>query len=367
MAEPFKNMFSPEYVLRLAERVEQVYPHIDTNPIRDLEHDGTLTLEMKGRASAIAERLRDCLGAPAPDVFEHVVELTTTGERWSGFDIWPHTMVVEQLGVAHPHEALDALYVLTQHFTAEFAIRPLLLNHQELVLERLRSWLDDNSEHVRRLISEGTRPYLPWGQRLNAIVDDPSLTLGLLEVLRDDPSEYVRRSVANHLNDLSKTAPDLVVETCRRWLNEQATEPVNRQRMVRHALRTLIKRGHTNALSLLGAGPASVRNVRVRVDPGSIKLGESFELLVDAEATGNVPEKWVVDFAIHFVKANGSTAPKVFKGTTLNEQTAGPWHWSKKVSVKPISTRRYYEGTHVVEVMINGKSVGNDEFELVMP
>ena len=139
MTEPFKNHFSVTYVNRLAHRVEQVFPHINANSIRELEHDGTLTLEMKGRASAIAERLRFCLDAPVPDVFAHIVELTIADDAWTGFDIWPHTMVVEQLGVAHPEAALDALYVLTQHFTAEFAIRPLLLTHQEMVLGRLRS------------------------------------------------------------------------------------------------------------------------------------------------------------------------------------------------------------------------------------
>lgn len=367
MTEPFKNHFSATYVHRLADRVEQVYPHLDATPIRDLEHNGALLLEMKGRASAIADGLRLCLDAPAPSLFSRVVELTTAPEPWSGFDIWPHTMVVEELGAAHPAEALDALYVLTQHFTAEFAVRPLLVHHPSLVFERLSVWCTDDSEHVRRLVSEGTRPFLPWGLRLQALADDPSDTLPLLHALRDDPSEYVRRSVANHLNDLSKVAPDLVIDTCRRWLQERASEPTNRQRMVKHALRTLIKRGHADALSLIGAGKASVRNARVRVEPGSIRLGEAFELRVDAEAAGRKPEKWVVDFAIHYVKANGSTAPKVFKGTTVPEQSAGPWTWRKQVAVKPVSTRRYYEGTHVVEVFINGQSIGSDEFELVMP
>jgi 3-methyladenine DNA glycosylase AlkC len=359
--EPFKNLYSRDYLARMASRVETVFVGRSGAPLRALELDG---LEMKARAWAVAGCLRAILGSSGPALLDEVVRLAATEPALSGFDVWPMTMVVEQEGAGHVEAGLDALYVLTQLFTGEFALRPLYLAAPDVVLTRMAQWVTDPSEHVRRLVSEGMRPRLPWGIRLQGLVRDPAPTLPLLEALRDDPSEYVRRSVANHLNDIAKDHPDVALAVCARWL---AGAPEPRRRLVRHALRSLVKQGDPEALALMGAREASVREASLGVSPARLTLGESLHLDLSVVGAAQSEEKWVVDVVVHFVKANGGTSPKVFKGTEVVVSSPGEWRWGKALPLRPVTTRRHYTGEHAVEVQVNGTAVARASFWLEVP
>ena len=263
----------------------------------------------------------------------------------------------------HFDVALALLKDLTKQSSSEFAIRPFLAAEQERTLAVLEEWVGDANHHVRRLVSEGTRPRLPWGKRLSAFVEDPSPVLPLLEALKDDPSEYVRRSVANNLNDIAKDHPDLVVETAGRWLEGASEE---RRRLVRHACRTLVKQGHPGALEALGYGPPRISLRELTVLTPEVRLGEALRFEVAFRSDADTAQDLMVDYVVHHRKANGTTSPKVFKWKILT-LGAGKEHVAvRRHPMKRISTRKYYPGAHFVELQVNGRTMGRASFELAM-
>ena len=210
---------------------------------------------------------------------------------------------------------------------------------------------------------EGTRPRLPWAGRLDMFIQDPTPTLALLEQLKDDPSPFVRKSVANHLNDISKDYPHLVIETFQRWRKGASKE---RLWIIRHALRTLVKQGDPAALELLGYGPPQVSLHDLHIEPAQIQMGESFTFGFTLQSESDEAQNLIIDYVIHFVKANGKTSPKVFKLSTRMLNGRQSSHIQKKHTIKPITTRRYYPGEHRLEIQVNGQVLGGTPFHLKM-
>ncbi|MEM1334754.1 MAG: DNA alkylation repair protein [Actinomycetota bacterium] len=326
-------------------------------------------LELGARAQQIA----DAMAAHLPADRRLAIQLVeaSLGPELDGADefgmatffYWPHVKFVAEHGHDHLDDALRLQYELTKRFTAEFSIRAYLVGeHRDATLDQLAVWTNDPNEHVRRLVSEGTRTRLPWAPRLHEFVTDPSPVLPLLEALHDDESEYVRRSVANNLNDIAKDHPSLVVETCRRWWPDADADG---RRMIRHALRTLVKAGDLDALDVLGFGPSSpARVVGGRVEPTSARIGGTVRVHVEVENPSTDRANALVDVRVHFVKANGSTSPKVFKGAELELAAGETATVSKKVSVRQHSTRIHHAGTHAVDALINGTIVEIGTFKL---
>jgi 3-methyladenine DNA glycosylase AlkC len=257
---------------------------------------------------------------------------------------------------------MRAQHALTQRFTAEFSIRPFLMQHEAATLMRLRQWTQDPSEHVRRLVSEGTRPRLPWAPRLPAFQKDPTPVLALLELLKDDPALYVRRSVANNLNDIGKDHPEVLTGTTYQWLQNASEE---RQWIVRHALRTAIKRGEPGALAVLGFGAQADVAVRgAQITPTRAAIGEKVVLAFEVVNRSAAQQRVLVDFRIHYTKANGSTAAKVFKLKTLELQAGESARLQKTVSLAQMSTRTHYPGRHQVDALLNGHAEPLGHFDL---
>jgi 3-methyladenine DNA glycosylase AlkC len=277
----------------------------------------------------------------------------------SGFLAWPLAQYIEEFGLSYPEDSLGALKEITKEMSAEFAVRPFLLKFPTETLNVLKNWANDPNAHVRRLVSEGTRPRLPWGQRLPHFLADPSHCLPLLRMLRDDPEIYVRKSVANHLNDISKDHPDLLVKEMRAWLKGASKE---RRWVVRHACRSLIKAGHGPCLDLLGFSPAGISAARLNVSPQRLILGGQLALGFTAIPTRD--ESWLIDYAVHHRKANGRTSAKVFKWKVLKVQKGKAVEIQKKHAIRVISTRRYYDGKHAVEILVNGQPVAKAGFWL---
>ncbi|MGB0129174.1 MAG: MEKHLA domain-containing protein, partial [Rhodocyclaceae bacterium] len=234
--------------------------------------------------------------------------------------------------------------------------------HPEATLERLRQWATDPSVHVRRLVSEGTRTRLPWAPRLPQFQADPQPVLALLELLKDDPSEYVRRSVANNLNDIGKDHPDLLLDIARRWL---AGAPEPRRRLVAHALRTAVKRGDAAAIAVLGFGVAeNVAVEEVSISPAALSEGGRVKFQFALANPGATAQTVRADLRIHFVRTNGRKHPKVFKVREVVLPPGKRVRLAKTVSLEPMTTRRHYPGGHRAEALLNGRVVPLGQFEL---
>jgi len=359
MPEPFKNLLNAAVVRDVGARLERHLPGFPRGRFERMALAGLDALEMKARAMQIASALEACLppefGAAA-DALEAAI-----ADGLAGWALWPVGEYVARRGLETPERALAVLHALTQRFTAEWAIRPFIVRHPALVFETLQRWTADPSEHVRRLASEGSRPRLPWGLQLRSLIADPSPTLPLLEALLDDPSEYVRRSVANHLNDIAKDHPHQLADWLERHLPGASDE---RRALLRHASRTLIKSGDTRVLAAWGLGTPLRGNATLAVSPRRIALGESVMLAVELSTASRRPQALVVDYAIHHVKANGSSSPKVFKGWTLTLAAGETRAFARSHAVRPITTRRYFAGAHRVELLINGRVEAEAAFEL---
>ena len=260
-----------------------------------------------------------------------------------------------------PERALRSLHAITQRFTAEWAIRPFIVAQPALVFATLQRWTTDPSAHVRRLVSEGSRPRLPWGLQLKSLIADPSPALPLLRALQDDPSEYVRRSVANHLNDIAKDHPAIVVQ----WLAEHLPgAPPQRQRLLKHASRTLIKQGHPEVMKAWGLGRPLRGTVRLKIEPKRVRIGETLTLQLTLVSGAARAQPLQIDYAVHHVKASGATSPKVFKGWALKLAPHATLQLEKRHSMRVVTTRRYHPGRHDLDLRINGQVLARAGFDL---
>jgi 3-methyladenine DNA glycosylase AlkC len=369
MAEPLKNYFGPEVPARIADMIHNVDGAFPREAFLVDALDGFEALELTPRARHIAL----ALGRHLPQDYEQAVEIliASLGPKLesvelTGMEVFlymPHVFYVAEFGTEHFEASMRAQYELTQRFTAEYSIRVFLERFPGRTLARLREWAHDESVHVRRLVSEGTRPRLPWAPRLRAFQADPRPVLELLDLLKDDPELYVRRSVANNLNDIGKDNPAVLIQTCRRWAQDATAE---RRLLIRHALRSAVKRGEPAALEILGFGEATAASVReIRVVPAVAPIGESVTIDVELANEGSSTERLLVDLRVHFVKANGRRGPKVFKLKELELQPQASAHLVKTISLAQHTTRTHYPGRHRVEVLVNGRAGATHPFDVV--
>ena len=374
MPEPFKNLLNDTTVRTAARDLHRAWPKFD---VRAFERDaltGLDALELKARAMHIASALEATLPqdfGQAATLIETtlappLVEATGVGSAASktglvGWVLWPVGEFVVRRGMAQPQRALQTLHALTQRFTAEWAIRPFIVEHPQLCWDTLALWAQDPSLHVRRLVSEGSRPRLPWGLQLKSLMADPSPTLPLLRALQDDPSDYVRRSVANHLDDIAKDHPRLVAD----WVEEHLPgASKGRQALLKHASRTLVKQGDARILKAWGLGQRLRGEASLKVSPRRVSVGESLSLHVSVRSSAPRAQKMVIDYAVHHVKASGETSPKVFKGWVLDLAAHEERVLHKSHSMRLITTRRYHAGRHEVDLRINGEAVASASFDL---
>ena len=371
--EPFKSAISPDLIKLIAGHFARVVPGLDAAGFAAPLLSQLESLELKERVIAVAEALHLALPTdPEPRAQALLAVLHPDHDEsfsrpsddtgLSSWGIWPLTHLVGQHGLGTTERALRTLREMTKRGTAEFDVRPFIAADPETALPIISSWVDDPDHHVRRLVSEGTRPRLPWGMRLQGLVADPSPILPVLEKLRDDPSEYVRRSVANHLNDIAKDHPDLVADIAQDWM-EGADK--NREKMLRHACRTLIKQGHAGALAAFGFRPPEL-SASITLQTPKVTYGEALAFEVTLSSTGKKPQQLVVDYLVHHQKADGSLSPKPFKWTTFTLAPGEARTLARSHAIKPITTRRYYPGEHRLSLRINGADFGDEAFDLLM-
>jgi 3-methyladenine DNA glycosylase AlkC len=374
MAEPFKNLIHEGTVQSMATHLSRVDAAFPAARFRRQALRGLTALELKARAmqlcaaledtlpadfGAAADRLEAALGTPIDPLAAPNAPAPDDGLR--GWCLWAAGEFVARRGLAHPERALAALHAITQRFTAEWAIRPFVQQHAEITFATLARWTHDDSAHVRRLVSEGTRPRLPWGMQLKALIADPTPSLPLLRALQDDASDYVRRSVANHLNDIAKDHPDLVL----RWLQDHLHDAsAERRALLRHACRTLIKIGHAPTLKAWGQGQPLRGSASLTLTPRRAHVGDTLMLNLRLQSSAARRQSLLIDYVLHRVLANGSTSPKVFKGWQIELAAGDTITLTKRHSLREVTTRRAYPGRHRIEVLVNGRSVAQADFEL---
>jgi len=372
-----KEVFNVEGIKLVAEHLAQHAHSFEHDKFLSIATDDIDNRELKDRANQICVALKATLSKDyltALDVMmsslQPVVDnadlqmVTTDQSGVAGWMILPYSQFVGELGGQHLNESLLAMKVMTQLFSSEFGIRYLLLSHQSETLNILSQWLNDPCRHVRRLISEGTRPLLPWAMQLPELKSSPDLVLPLLTHLRDDESEYVRRSVANHLNDISKNHPEWVANVVAEWYQ---TSDQNRLRLLKHASRTLIKQGHRSVLAVFGFHDVSALSVVLKLDKARLNLGESVMLQLSLENQSEVKHNLMIDYVVYHQKANGKLTPKVFKWKSIGLEPGQKTKLEKRHTIKPITTRKYYAGEHKVAIQINGQQFDAESFQLIIP
>jgi 3-methyladenine DNA glycosylase AlkC len=366
-----KNQLGKAAVQHIARCLRELMPAFEPEPFCAAALEGLEQYELKQRVMHIIHALHACL----PNDFEQTAKvLHGLPDVWSvqgsdtelsAFAAWPLIDYASVYGLAQPNTALALLKKLTPLFSAEFAIRPFILEHLDYCMQQFTQWVHDDDEHVRRLVSEGTRPRLPWGMQLKGFIQDPRPVLPLLAALRDDMSLYVRRSVANHLNDISKDNPELLIATCRDWQHDASAQT---HWIIKHATRSLVKAGHPEVLQLLGyQSHLALQAVQLHITATQLQLGEYLEFSCSIASTSTQNQQLVIDFAIHFMKGNGQQKAKVFKLKTFNLAAQQQLTIQKRHAIKAITTRQYYPGAHKLEILVNGQSMASENFELSMP
>jgi 3-methyladenine DNA glycosylase AlkC len=372
MAGQLKNAFSVALVRGIADDLRRVHPGFAHAAFLRQATRGFPGLELTGRARQVSVALHQHLPAEYDQLLRVLVAslgppLTVTAGFGLGvFRYLPHVYLIAEHGPAHPRHldaSLEALLEVTRRFTAEWGIRPFIEQHYDHTMATLARWAGHHDVHVRRLVSEGTRPRLPWAGRLRCFQRDPTPAIALLDRLVDDDEAYVRRSVANHLGDIAKDHPDLAVATAARWIG--ARDHPGRRWIAGHGLRSLAKAGHRGALGLLGcAERPQVRVTGISIAPRRVEIGGRVDISFTLAAEGRRAQELRIDLVVHYVKADGSTRPKVFILERLRLEPDARLVVTHGLKLADLTTRRHHPGGHRLELLMNGERLPLGTFTL---
>ena len=349
MPEKLKDILFPLQKVKLfANVIKEVYPEFNS------ESFFKSVCDENWAERALKEKMRHttlCLHKFMPEDFSETVEiLKTIVPKVTGFESIVLPDYVEVYGQDNWDISLPALAILTKCGSSEFAIRSFLNKDLKSAMQFMNKWADNEDFKVRRFASEGCRPRLPWGLGVPALKKDPALILPILEKLKNDPEEFVRKSVANNLNDISKDHPELVLDICERW---QGTSK-NTDWIIKHACRTLLKQGNKRAMLLFGfANPEKMEVEELKISNHLPKIGEEINFSFNLNLKTDKKQKVRLEYIFHFVKSSGKTSPKVFQLKEV-EMKPGLHTIIKKHSFKNLSTRKHYTGEHKLEIVVNG-------------
>lgn len=363
LMEPFKNKINDDSVRLISKNIIRHYPEFNETLFCKNINSELSDLELKDRIKFLAKKLHLFLPKDFKLAAKILKKAVGTHSTLSGFNVWPLTEYISTYGEDELDLSLEVLKEMTKVFTSEFAVRVFLIKNPKRTIGIFKQWARDENEHVRRLVSEGARPLLPWGQKITEFVLFPQLTLDLLEMLKNDESMYVRKSVANHLNDHSKNHPDLVLNTLKAW---RKSDPKNKniEWIIRHASRTLVKKAHPKALELHGASSKKIDVLSLKIKNTHIKINECLEISVTIQNKSKTKSLVILDVDLHLLKANKSHNVKCFKGKKVSLNTEEKKLVLLKIPLKKVTTRTYYSGIQYVSCKINGTSTPRKSFKL---
>jgi len=369
MKEKFllKNIFDTKMISYIGQNIQDVYPSFD----RDLFVLETMkafeTLTLSQRAQCISDTLHLFLPKDylhAVDILESSLGPVIKDEKLEGYDcfyVMPLGVYVKDYGLEYFDRSMAALKEMTKRFSSEWPVRSFIEHDEKKALSYLGVWAEDENCHVRRLASEGSRPRLPWGTRLQKYIVDPAPVLTLLQKLKNEPSRLVQRSIANNLNDIAKDNPSHVIEFLQRWKSEGVKDI---DWITSHACRSLIKSGNSQALHLMGyQTDVPIQNLSLKLVKNAVSLGESLEFSLSFELLED--HDLIIDYLMYFKKANGELKAKVFKLASKSFSKNTTIVLNKSHPFKELSTRKYYEGLQAIQLQINGKlHAAREEFYL---
>ncbi len=360
MPEKLKDILFPrEKVQLFADLLVAAYPQFEADKFIEL------VCNDKWPERELKEKMRhttQCLHQFLPDDFSLAVDiLKSIVAKVEGFEAIVLPDYVEVYGQEHWDISLPALGELTKCGSSEFAIRPFLNKNLKKTMEYMYEWAEDEDYRVRRFASEGCRPRLPWGAGVPTLKKDPSPIIPILEKLKDDPELFVRKSVANSLNDISKNHPELVLDLCKRWQGKSE----NTDWIIKQGCRSLLKQGNKQAMLLFGfANPGKIHVENLKLSNDSPAIGDEIIFSFDLKVENSMKQKVRLEYVVHYVKSSGKTSPKVFQisETVLKK---GTHRIKKKHSFANMSTRKHYRGEHKIEVVVNGEVKAEAKFNLL--
>jgi 3-methyladenine DNA glycosylase AlkC len=354
-----KNWFDETFYRDLAGHLHKQHSKFDQKAFVSDALDGIDDLSLKERM----RRTSELTAKQLPSNFLDAVEVLKPIAPLYNMEFKGMFMpdFVGLYGRDHFDESLDALRYFTMYGSSEFAIREFFALDFERSLDSMITWASDDNHHVRRLASEGSRPRLPWSFQLKSLMEDPAPIKPILNTLKADPELYVRKSVANHLNDITKDNPETMLD----WVDAWDHEVPETAWVIKHASRSLLKQSHPRAFALFGfEAEPDVTVSTFELDNSALTLGDRLTFSFDLAANKTTPQKLAIDYVVHYVKKNGKTAPKVFKLKELTMPPKDAQVITKSQTIENFSTRTHYSGQHRVEIVINGKSMASETFDL---
>ncbi|MEK6154028.1 DNA alkylation repair protein [Flavobacteriaceae bacterium 3-367] len=367
MAELFKNIYSTEFFEKFTAIVELHLPRFDRSAFLEQIYDDEwenreLKQRMRHISLVLKDQLSDDFEQNAEFILKIIPELREAGFRADKLEFIFLPDFVEIYGLKAYGTSVKTMEQLTQFVSCEFAVRPFVITYEKEMMAQMLSWSKHDHPAVRRLASEGCRPRLPWAMAIPALKDDPALIFPILENLKNDVSEDVRRSVANNLNDISKDHPELVVSLAKKWKGKR----MKTDKLLKHACRTLLKQGSPEVMQLFGFG--DVRKIKLedlQILTPKVKIGESLEFSCKLINTARIPTKVRLEYGLYYQKANGTLSKKVFKISEMDYPESTSHIIRRKQPFKPITTRRFHLGRHQLSIILNGRESDRHDFELV--
>ena len=366
MSNLFKDVYNPTFYSEFASVVSDVIPDFSGDQFNQLIFtDLFKTMELKERMAHTSAVLHHFLKSDFSKAVIQIIDIINAleaqgiKEKSVEYMFIPH--YIEQYGINDFNSAIVAFERITQFTSCEFAVRPFLIRYSEAMLKQMIDWTTHSHASVRRLASEGSRPRLPWAMALPAFKKNPEPLLPILDTLKNDIDEVVRRSVANNLNDIAKDNPDFVVQFATANIGKTTVT----DKLIKHACRTLFKQGHEDVLALYGLSSNNLAVEKLKLASDKVNVGGA--LAFEFELTNNSEDSRTVriEYAIHYLKKNGTLAPKVFKISERELAANQTLTINRQQSFKVITTRVFHLGAHQVSIIVNGKTFMNKAFELI--
>lgn len=366
MAAPLKNVYDQQFLENFTQAVIQVTPNFKRSEyiaaIFDKEWQGKeLKQRMRHLAMTLHEYLTNDFEQNASLLVAIVEQLQKNGLKENSFEYMFLPDYIEVFGLKHYEVSIRAITYITQFTSCEFAVRPFILSYPDPMIDQLTQWAKHQHCMVRRLASEGSRPRLPWAMAIPAFKENPKYVIPILEQLKNDEAETVRRSVANHLNDIAKDNPDVVIALAKKWKGKTK----NTDWVVKHGCRTLLKQGNPEIMPLFGF--SSVNAIKIKnltVETPIVAIGNNLTFSFDLVNQNNHPQLIRLEYGIYFMKANGTLSRKVFKISEKEYDGSSTTTIKRHQPFKVITTRKLHHGNHQVSIIVNGHEIDKADFEI---
>jgi 3-methyladenine DNA glycosylase AlkC len=366
MPEPLKNMYNARFFERFTDTAKEVIPAFNTQRfIKQVFDASWKAKELKQRVRHVSTLLKEQLPGSYKEQVENIIQLIERLEKKEikgGFEYMFFPDFIEQYGLDDLKTSLNAIERITQFISCEFAIRPFLLRYQDEVMKRMLLWSNHPHHHVRRFSSEGCRPRLPWGMAIPQLKKDPSPILPILENLKKDESLFVRKTVANNLNDIAKDNPDVVLHLVKSWKGKSKETDW----IIRHGCRSLLKKADEKVYELFGLnGKTNCEITNLKLGKSKIKIGDRLSFSFELKAMSKKPSRLRLEYVVYYVKASGKQTRKIFKMAESDYKPATIYSFKKEQRFQDFTTRKHFPGKHKIGIVVNGQELATAEFMLL--